>query len=158
MLCGYCSRLYNHEETIFKPRNVLLAVMDFKKVLQICYDFSTTNNGTIQSYPAGSCKDQLDIRSRTARTSIHIEKVQPGVWMAEQALWMVEMTQNAVGKNFNQNRQMVYTEEHLLEYLSSNWEIEIANISPQINIAIVPQLNVESTGSTVTRLADRMTG
>ncbi len=71
---------------------------------------------------------------------------------------MAEQTQNAVGKNHNQNRQMVYTEEHLLEYLSSNWDQEIANISPQINIAIVPQLNVESTGSTVTRLADGMTG
>lgn len=90
--------------------------MDFKPVIQTCLDFSTSNNGTIQSYPAG-CKNQLDIQSRTTRTEIHVEQVEPasGVWKAEQ-------TQNAVGEKKRDTSEIVSTEEHLLEYLKRFWD------------------------------------
>ena len=89
--------------------------MDFKQVIQTCLNFATANDGTIQSYPAGDKKNQLDIGPRTARTEIHIEEVEPGVWKAEQ-------TQNAVGEKKNQTREIVSTEEHLLKYLSRFWD------------------------------------
>jgi hypothetical protein len=89
--------------------------MDFKQVIQTCLNFATANDGTIQSYPAGCKTNQLDIGPRTARTEIHIEQVQSGGWQAEQ-------TQNAVGEKKNQTSETVYTEEHLLEYLSRYWD------------------------------------
>ena len=92
--------------------------MDFKQVIKACLDFSTTNNGTIQSYPAGH-NNQLDIQSRTnTRTSIHIEQLEaPGAWAVEQR-------QNAVGggKKETNNSETVTTEERLLEYLSRFWD------------------------------------
>ena len=91
--------------------------MDFKQVIQTCLEFATANDGTIQSYPlAGDKKNQLDIGPRTARTEIHIEEVEPGVWQAEQ-------TQNAVGeKKRDTTSEIVSTEEHLLEYLKRFWD------------------------------------
>ncbi len=87
--------------------------MDFKQVIKTCFNFSTTNDGTIQSYPYG-CNEQIKIQSRTTRTEIHVEKVQPGVWKAEQ-------TRNAVGEK-NQTSETVSTEEQLLEYISRYWD------------------------------------
>jgi len=93
--------------------------MDFKQVIKACLDFSTANNGTIQSYPAGH-NNQLDIQSRNnTRTSIHIEQLEaPGAWAMEQR-------QNAVGggkKETNNKSETVTTEERLLEYLSRFWD------------------------------------
>ena len=91
--------------------------MNFKQVIQTCLDFATANDGTIQSYPAGYKKNQLDIGPRTARTEIHIEEVEPCVWKAEQ-------TQNAVfgEKKRDTTSEIVSTEEHLLEYLKRFWD------------------------------------
>ena len=91
--------------------------MDFKQVIKACLDFSTTNNGTIQSYPAGH-NNQLDIQSRTnTRTSIHIEQLEaPGAWAMEQR-------QNAVLGGGKEASETVTTEERLLEYLARYWEI-----------------------------------
>ncbi len=89
--------------------------MDSKQVIQTCLNFATANDGTIQSYPAGYKTNQFDIGPRTARTQIHIEQVEPGVWKAEQ-------TQNAVGEKKHQTSEMVSTEEHLLKYLSRFWD------------------------------------
>ncbi len=94
-------------------KEILLLEMDFTQVIKTCLKFSTNNNGTIQSYPAG-CNNQLDVQSRTNHTEIHVEQVKPGVWNAEQ-------TQNAVGEK-NQTSETVSTEEHLLEYLSRYWD------------------------------------
>ncbi len=85
--------------------------MEFKQVIQTCLNFAAANDGTIQSYPAGCKTNQLDIGPRTARTEIHIEQVQTGDWQVEQ-------TQNAVGEKNNETREIVSTEQHLLEYLS----------------------------------------
>jgi len=95
--------------------------MDFKQVIKACLDFSTANNGTIQSYPAGH-NNQLDIQSRTnTRTSIHIEQLEaPGAWAMEQRQG------NTVGggkKETNNKSETVTTEERLLEYLTRYWEI-----------------------------------
>ena len=90
--------------------------MDFMQVIQTSLNFATANDGTIQSYPAGDKKNQLDIGPRTARTEIHIEEVEPCVWKAEQ-------TQNAVGeKKRDTTSEIVSTEEHLLEYLKRFWD------------------------------------
>jgi hypothetical protein len=134
--------------------------MDFKQVIQTCLDFATANNGTIQSCSAGS-NPRLGITSRTTRTEIYVEQVKPGVWEAEQ-------TQNAIGDNKkkkNRTRETVYNEQHLKSYLIQYWDIQEEEESPkkitptpQISIAIVPQLKVESSDTTVTRVADGSTG
>ena len=89
--------------------------MDFKQVIQTSLNFATANDGTIQSYPAGDKKNQLDIGPRTARTEIHIEEVQNGGWKAEQ-------TQKGEGVKKHETSEIVSTEEHLLEYLKRFWD------------------------------------
>ena len=89
--------------------------MDFKQVIQTCQDFATANDGTIQSYPAGDKKNQLDIGPRTARTEIHIEEVQNGGWQAE-------LTQKGEGVKKHETSEIVSTEEHFLEYLKRFWD------------------------------------
>lgn len=118
-----CCLLYNlarDDEKYIKNSSSYLLEMDFKQVIKACLDFSTANNGTIQSYPAGY-NNQLDIQSRTnTRTSIHIEQVEaPGAWVMEQR-------QRAVlggGKDETNNSETVSTEHGLLEYLTRYWEI-----------------------------------
>jgi hypothetical protein len=92
--------------------------MDFKQVIKACLDFSTDNNGTIQSYPGG-CPDQLDIRSRTnTHTEIHVKKVDAGVWKAE-------LRQTGARKTVSRGTsETILTEEDLLEYLSHYWDGE----------------------------------
>ncbi len=90
--------------------------MDFKEVIQICLDFATTNKGTIQSCSAGS-NQRLGIQSRTTRTEIYVEQVEPGVWKAEQ-------TQNAVGEKNILSMEIVSTEETLLDYFSRYWDCD----------------------------------
>jgi len=93
--------------------------MEFKQVINACLDFSTKNNGTIQSYPVGYA-DQLDIRSRTNTcTEIHVEKVEAGIWKAEQR-------QTGGGKKVSTEgtSETILTEEGLLEYLSRYWNDE----------------------------------
>lgn len=89
--------------------------MNFVQVITTTLDFATANDGTIQSYPAGCKIDQIDIQPRTKPTKIHIEKVQPGVWQAQQ-------TCNAVGEEVAQTTRTITTEQHLLEYLTRYWD------------------------------------
>lgn len=95
--------------------------MDFKQVIKACLDFSTANNGTIQSYPAGY-RNQLDIQSRNkTRTSIHIEQAETS------GDWTMEQRQRAVllggGKEETNNKsETVSTEHGLLEYLTRYWD------------------------------------
>ena len=116
--------------------------MELKQVLQTCLDFSIANSGTIQ--PLGN-RNKFAVQSRTTRTEILIDQIQPSVWQAEQ-------TQNAVGgkKKMRGRREeedttteigekrmrrldseeeedtteIVSTEAQLLDYLSRFWDKE----------------------------------
>ena len=113
--------------------------MELKQVLQTCLDFSIANSGTIQ--PLGN-RNKFAVQSRTTRTEILIDQIQPSVWQAEQ-------TQNAVGGKKKRGRreeetteigekrmrrldseeeedttEIVSTEAQLLDYLSRFWDKE----------------------------------
>ena len=118
--------------------------MELKQVLQTCLDFSIANSGTIQ--PLGN-RNKFAVQSRTTRTEILIDQIQPSVWQAEQ-------TQNAVGgkrgrraeeedttttttteigekrmrrldsEEEEDTTEIVSTEAQLLDYLSRFWDKE----------------------------------
>jgi hypothetical protein len=88
--------------------------MEFKSVFKTCLDFAIAYDGTIATYPEGVNK--FIIQSRTTRTEILIEwdPKRPGFWEAEQI-------QTATGEK-NPTRETIYTDNHLLEYLSRFWD------------------------------------
>jgi hypothetical protein len=96
--------------------------MDFKKVIQTCLDFSIANGGTIQSF-AASDGDKLVVHSRRNRTEILIERDMktPDAWQAQQL-------QNAAGEKMPV-KEIVSTEEQLLEYLSCFWDLSETHCS-----------------------------
>jgi hypothetical protein len=127
-LVGLASVIREHA---IKTNPAPLLEMEFKQVIQTCLNFAAANDGTIQSYPAGCKTNQLDIGPRTARTVIHIEQVQTGDWQVEQ-------TQNAVGEKNNQTREIVSTEQDLLEYLSRFWD-KVDDLAPaRIRALLIP--------------------
>jgi hypothetical protein len=87
--------------------------MKFIRIVGICLDFSIANGGTIQSYPEKF--EKLMVHSRTARTEILVERVADACHL--------ELKQNAVGDKTSV-KQVVSTEEKLLEYLSRFWYCE----------------------------------
>ena len=89
--------------------------MDFKQVIQTCLNFSIANGGTLQSYSA-SMPDMLAVHSRTTRTEILVRRAAGGGWQ-------VELLKNAVGEK-NQAKEIVSTQEHLLENLLRLWSTD----------------------------------
>ena len=65
--------------------------MEFGQVVRTCLDFSTANNGTIQSYSYNQ-PDRLNVQSRTTRTDIFVER---GPAAGE---WRLQQRTNATGE------------------------------------------------------------
>ena len=90
--------------------------MDFRHVVLTCLDFSTANNGTIQSYPYNQ-PDRLNVQSRTTRTDIFIER---GPVAGE---WRLQQLTDATGEKTGVS-VMVSTVDGLQAQLLKLWDKE----------------------------------
>jgi hypothetical protein len=86
--------------------------MDFNQVIDTCLNFAIAQGGTIATYPVGYRK--LEVHSRTSRTEIAVEQVNPGVWQ-------VDKKQDAAGDSTSEMAQAM-TKESLQEHLLRLWD------------------------------------